>query len=342
VTPLARKLRRVLFLVPYVAKHPDGVSLVELSGLLEVPPRVLEREIAGLLTVGVPQGDPGDFLDLCVEGRGTSARVYATHRLLRRPPRLTTAEAFALLLGASALRRTGIVSFDEALARAEQKIRALMGKAEDGNATPPSVTVDAKRKHAGTLDELSRANRDRRAVELDYASVAGQRRKKIVVEPYGLLNHSGGWYVLGKSLTHAEDRIFVFKVERILGVTRLERSFTVPPTFDLRKYAGDRLFIGGLAKVEIKLRLRGAAVKRLGSAFKNGRLERGGTMLVRFRDVPTGSLAAWVLRQGAEVEVLGPSDLAHWVQVLAARVEDAHGKQAATGTLGLAASSAKT
>ena len=47
-------------------------------------------------------------------------------------------------------------------------------------------------------------------------------------------------------------------------------------------------------------------------------------MVVRFREVPNGWLGAWVLRQGPEVEVLGPPGLAAWVREVARRVSDAH------------------
>ena len=145
------------------------------------------------------------------------------------------------------------------------------------------------------------------------------------MEPYGLLNHGGGWYVLGKSRTHREDRVFVFKLERIRSVTVLEDSFVLPADFDLRKYRGERMFITGLAPVQVTLRLRGQAARRLAPQFKRARLERGGAMVVRFRDCPNGWLAAWVLRQGPEVEVLSPPGLAAWVGELARRVSAAQG-----------------
>jgi len=56
VTRLTRKLRRVLFVIPYVAGHPEGVPLAELAAMLGSTRRELEREIASLLLVGVPGG----------------------------------------------------------------------------------------------------------------------------------------------------------------------------------------------------------------------------------------------------------------------------------------------
>ena len=326
---VVKKLRRALFVLPYVAaRGAAGVPLAEVARMFGMTAAQVAAEIRNLNNVGAPGGDISAFFDFAIEGRGPAARVTASpFRLLERPPRLTPQEAYALLLGAAALRRTGLPEFDQALARATDKIRALLRVS--GAASSPgfgeAVAIDAGRPvRDEVFGPLSRASRQRRAVELDYASLSGQRRRKIVMEPYGLLNHGGGWYVLGKSRTHREDRVFVFKLERIRSVGVLEDSFVLPADFDLRKYRGDRMFIAGLAPVQVTLRLRGKAARRLAPQFKRARLERGGAMVVRFRDCPNGWLAAWVLRQGPEVEVLSPPGLAAWVAELARRVSAAH------------------
>ena len=216
---------------------------------------------------------------------------------------------------------------DEILARATAKIRAVMGKSPD---LPGGVVIESGLPgRPEVFGPLSRGNREGRVVELDYASLSSQRRRKVLFEPYGLLNHSGGWYVLGKSRTHAENRVFAFKVERIVSATVRDERFEVPADFDLRKYRGDRLFIAGLARVEVKLRLRGAAARRLGTSFKHARREPDGTKVVRFRDCLTGWLATWVLRQGSEVEVLAPRRLAEWVAQLARQVAASHASDTA-------------
>jgi predicted DNA-binding transcriptional regulator YafY len=325
MTPLGRRLRRILFLIPYVSKHERGVPLTEIAAILGTSPRELDRELARLTMIGVPDGAPDEFIDVLVEGKGAAARVIvAPRRLLLRPPRLTASEAHALLLGAAALRRSGVPSFDEALARAEAKVRALV-RAEGDSAPEPGVTIDAAGlERADHLSTVGRASRERRQVELDYASLAGQKRRKFVVEPYSLLNHRGSWYVLGKSITHAEDRVFAFKVERILGAKMLDRAFTVPRDFDVRDYVGDQLFIAGLRPVPVRLRLRGAAAKRMAGWYRKAKRERGGTVEVQSREIVTGWLAAWVLRQGPEVEVLAPPELARRVRALALRVAESH------------------
>jgi predicted DNA-binding transcriptional regulator YafY len=314
--------------MPYVSRHEGGVLVSELAEMLGIRPREMAQEVRDLLQAGLPNGSPAEYFDICIEGRGPSARVVATpSRLLRRPPRLTPHEAYALLLGAAALRSIGLPVFDDALARAATKIRGLLTLPGSGTAQPLPVGLlleSGRPNRPDVFGVLARASRERRVVELDYVSLAGQQRKKIIVEPYGLLNHQGGWYVLGKSRSHAEERVFVFKVERIIAASPREERFVLPADFDLRNYRGERLFIAGLATVEVKLRLRGAAARRLGPLFKHARLERGGGLIVRFRDCPTGWLATWILRQGSQVQVLSPPRLAAWVGDLARRVAEGH------------------
>jgi proteasome accessory factor C len=327
MTPLSRRLRRVLFLIPYVSKHEYGVPLAELATILGTTPRELEREVGELTMVGVPEGGPHEFIDIHVQGKGNAARVFvAPRRLLLRPPRLTASQAYALLLGASALRETGIASFDDALARAEAKVRALLAQSGNGgDATAPGVVVDRKGlERTDHLDAVARASRERRQVELDYSSLAAQRRKKIVIEPYALLDHRGSWYVIGQSLGRTGGRILVFKVERILGARVLETSFTVPRDFDVRDHVGDKPFIAGLRPVPVTLRLRGAAAKRMSGWYKKAKQERGGAVVVQTKETLSGWLAAWVLRQGPEVEVVAPPELARWVRTLADRIAERH------------------
>ena len=320
-----KRLWRALYLVPYLAKHERGVRLSELAEIVGAKPRELEKELRALLMVGVPKGC--DFVNIFFAGEGASTVVSAMPcHLLNRPPRLTTQEALALLIGTEAVKATGIRTYEDAIARAARKIRTMLGQGDKDQPAGDAIILAAPSgEKRETLDSLSRACRDHRTVEMDYASVSGQRRSNIRVEPYGLLNHSGAWYVLGNSLTHKEDRIFVFKVERILDVAVLETTFTVPKDFDVNKYRGERMFISDWKPAKVTLRLRGPAADRMNDWFVRPERQRDGSIVVHFKDHITGWLAAWVLRQGEGVEVVAPVELRKWVASLARKVVEGHG-----------------
>ncbi|MBN2577109.1 MAG: WYL domain-containing protein [Deltaproteobacteria bacterium] len=331
-----KRLRRALYLVPYITKLGDkGILLSELAAMVGVTASALKKELLALFEVAVPDGT--DSLNIFIDPVGDDARVWMLPcRLLRRPPRLTTQEALALLIGAEAVKSTGFRPYDAAIERAAAKIRDVFRRQSDNDASgvspsqgkidPAFVVLAAPgTENRATMATLSRACREHRTVELDYASLSSQKRKQIRVEPYGLLNHTGCWYVLGKSLTHEENRIFVFKVERILGVKALDTTFAPPADFDIRKYQGESMFITDWKPVRVTLRLTKASAERLRGRIPEGKRERGGARLVTFKDHITGWLAAWVLRQGDGVSVVEPVELRQWVAKLAARVVEAHG-----------------
>ena len=319
-----KRLWRALYLVPYLAKHEGGVRLSELAEIVGAKPRKLEKELRALLMVGVPKGC--DFVNIFFAGEGASTVVSAMPcHLLNRPPRLTMQEALALLIGTEAVKATGIRTYEDAIARAAQKIRSMIEQGDKSQPPGNAIILAApSSKKCETIDSLSRACREHRTVEMDYASVSSQSRRTIRLEPYGLLNHSGSWYVLGHSLTHGDNRIFVFKVERILGVTVLDAIFTVPKDFDVNKYRGDRMFITDWKPAKVTLRLSGPAAIRMHDSFAKPERQRDGSLVVKFKDHITGWLAAWVVRQGEGVEVVAPMELRNWVGRLARKVIMAH------------------
>jgi predicted DNA-binding transcriptional regulator YafY len=341
-----KRLRRALYLIPYITKFgDDGILLSELAAMVGVSASALKKELLALFEVVVPNGT--DSLNIFLEGEGDDERVVMMPcRLLQRPPRLTAQEALALLIGAEAVKSTGFGPYDAAIERAAAKIREVFRRQSEDDewaeAAPTQTKIDpagivlaaAGAENRATMASLWRAWREHHTVELDYASLSSQRRKPIRMEPYGLLNHCGCWYVLGKSLTHAENRIFIFKVERILGVKLLAATFIPPKDFDIHKYQGRSMFITDMKPTRVTLRLSKTAAERLRGRMPEGKRERGGSSLVTFRDHITGWLATWVLRQGEGVAVVEPAELRKWVADLARRVAEANGQNLGSGTNG--------
>jgi predicted DNA-binding transcriptional regulator YafY len=68
MTALGRRIRRLLFLIPYVSKHENGMPLAEVATFVGVSVRELEKELDQLTMVGVPGGGPDEFIDILVEG----------------------------------------------------------------------------------------------------------------------------------------------------------------------------------------------------------------------------------------------------------------------------------
>src|SRR5919198_1448621 len=80
---------------------------------------------------------------------------------------------------------------------------------------------------AGRLSKLEVAISKQPPVKFTYWSIARDETRERTVDPYALLPHEGGWYVIGRD--HVVDDIRTFRVSRIRGdiryATRLERDF---------------------------------------------------------------------------------------------------------------------
>jgi predicted DNA-binding transcriptional regulator YafY len=76
---------------------------------------------------------------------------------------------------------------------------------------------------------LAEAVRDRRPVAISSTS-ASKRRSERTVHPYGIVAHSGRWYVTGADLASGETR--TFRLDRIMTVELQAGTFDLPEGFD--------------------------------------------------------------------------------------------------------------
>jgi proteasome accessory factor C len=316
------RVRRLLFLVPFVAAREEGVPLEELALRLCVPEDELLAEIDLLCQVGPPAGDPSDFLLLSVE----DGRVFVDlPQKLVRPPRLSAQEAFALLLGAQALRGSGISHHEDALSRAEAKIRRALGSTQaPALARIESDIVLGHGDAAGlaVVPELSRAARARRAVDIEYYSAGRGESKRRGVDPYGLVNHLGSWYLVGRC--HINDEPRVFKCERIALVELRPEKFSLPQDFSLERFQRDRLRLPTARGGRVKLRFVGEAA-RSAARWEGAHKVAGGAVEVSLEMAPNEWLLGWVLGFGGEATVTEPADFRAAVRDRLRAIASEHG-----------------
>ena len=321
------RLRRLLFMVPYVARHPDGVPRSELARVLGVDEATMERDLKMLEMVGPPSGDPGEFIDIYCD-EDDCVRVDLAQGLTR-PPRLTVPEAFALLAGARALRGSGIEPYEQAIERAAAKIRAALAEQQSLDDHEQRIFIEGQ-DPAGqrVLPALAAAIRGQATVEIDYYSAGsgvGSRRR---VDPYALIQHLGWWYLLGRCHVHGEERLF--KCGRILDCAETEERFELPADLDLERYRRDSLLIDPPEVYHVVLRLRGRAAELL-AGWENGRRLDDGRLEIELDNPGLEWLCGWVLHLGPEVEVVAPEELRQRVRERAARIAAAHAPIAPAG-----------
>lgn len=214
---------RVLAMLELLQAHPR-LRVAELARRLEVDERTVRRYAARLADLGVP----------VVADRGR----YGGYRLMpgyKLPPlMLDDDEALAVVLGLLAGRRLGMPGppAESALAKIgrvlpdslRERVRAL---AETLEFTLPGRTGTAP--GTPSVLALAAAVRERTRVRVTHLSRQGDARER-EVDPYGIVFHSGRWYLTGHD--HASGEVRTFRVDRITDVTALAGHFAVPADAD--------------------------------------------------------------------------------------------------------------
>jgi proteasome accessory factor C len=284
------RLRRLLFVVPYVARH-RGVTVDALARQLGVSREELLRDLELLTMVGRPPFQPDDFIDLHVE----NDQIWVDlDQRFSKPPRLTGPEAAALAAAAELLRPGAQTALASALGKLERILPTSAKKMyrELGSA------VNARSLAPEALGILTRAVEERHELEFDYAargSTAAERRR---VEPVEVFNHRGQWYLYGWDLTRGSERLF--RLDRMTDIRRTDRTFSprsMPPARvpDPAERGSVRVRFTAQAAPYLRERFGGEARE-----LTDGGVEVKVAGEERW-------LIQWVLSFGGEAEVLEPA-----------------------------------
>ncbi|WP_061298312.1 helix-turn-helix transcriptional regulator [Herbidospora cretacea] len=202
-------------------------TVAELADRLGVEGRTVRRYVEQLVDLDVPVES--------VRGRYGGYRLSPGYRL--PPLMLSDDEAVAVLLGLVAGRRAGLTTAERTAGEtASAKIRRVLPKHVARRLDTllealaftdrPGVfdTPDAE-----TLLTVADAVRHRRPLSIRYTDRDGRRSER-TLHAYGIVAHSGRWYVTGRDDRIGEDR--TFRLDRITDARTLPGSFEPPPDPD--------------------------------------------------------------------------------------------------------------
>jgi predicted DNA-binding transcriptional regulator YafY len=219
---MARPTARVLTLLELL--QSGGIRTVaELADRLKVDERTVRRYVDHLIDLDVPVES--------VRGRYGGYRLAPGYRI--PPLMLSDDEALAVLLGLIAGRRAGLLTVTgTASETATAKIRRVLPErltrrldaVLDSLAftAPPSETAAPE---SAVLLSVADAIRNHRPLSIRYTAGDGRRSAR-TLHPYGLVVHSGRWYVTGADPGIGEDR--TFRLDRIADARTLPGSFEPP------------------------------------------------------------------------------------------------------------------
>ena len=247
---MSRPTGRVLTLLELLQSGGTR-TMAELADRLGVDGRTVRRYVDHLIDLDVPVES--------VRGRYGGYRLAPGYRL--PPLMLNDDEALAVLLGLLAGRRAGLATAtDTASETAAAKIRRVLPKRlarqldtvlESLAFTTPAGEFPTP--ETGVLLAIADAVRHRRPISIRYTARDGQRSER-TVHPYGIVTHSGRWYVTGTDPGIDQDR--TFRLDRIADARTLPGSFEPPADLDpaQRVMSG---FAEAAYRHEVTLRIHG-------------------------------------------------------------------------------------
>jgi predicted DNA-binding transcriptional regulator YafY len=247
---MARPTAQVLTLLELL--QSGGVrTMAELADRLGVDGRTVRRYVDHLIDLDVPVES--------VRGRYGGYRLASGYRM--PPLMLSDDEALAVLLGLVAGRRSGLMTTtgtasDTAAAKIRRVLPERLTRKLDALLESLAFTAapgEFAAPQTGILLSIADAVRHHRPISIRYTATDGRRSER-TLHPYGLVAHSGRWYVTGADPEIGEDR--TFRLDRIVDARTLPGSFEPPAGLDPAQRV-----LAGFAKApyrhEVTLRVQG-------------------------------------------------------------------------------------
>jgi proteasome accessory factor C len=294
---IAERLPRLLALVPYLLARP-GMLIEEVAADFDVSVRQLRRDLELLWMCGLPGYGPGDLIDLSFEGDTVTVTFDAG---MRRPLRLSGAEATALVVALRALAETPGVVDAGAVCRALAKIEAAAGRAD-------GVVVGLATREEAALAAVRDALDHRRALRIRYYTASRDTVGERTVDPMRLLFVEGRSYL--EAWCRCAEGVRLFRLDRIEHVATLDEPAMPPP------HARPTDVSAGLFRAQPDQQVAVLALapdaRWVAEYYPVEELTEGegGAATVRMRYADTGWMVRLVLGLGADVTVQEPAELA--------------------------------
>ena len=300
---VSQRLNRMLTMVAYVRRHADGVPVREVADYLGCTPQDVAHDIDAVLMCGVPPYLPSDYINAGIDG-GRVFISFADH--IHRPINLTLQEALALLL---ALRSLPVrASAEDAVGPLRSKImRLLPGRGQELRRIGRRIRLGGRRSALGrTLHMLDEAIAASRVVHMEYYTASRNDMTERDLEPYGLIEHGGNWYVVGRC--RVRQRELPFRVDRIRRLETTEQTFQTPADFRLEAYRSAEMYFPTSRDVRVRIRVAPELVRWIREERPPSEIEPApdGGAFVSLSVTHAEWLLAWLIQHVELAEVVSP------------------------------------
>lgn len=288
-----------------------GKSASELAEELGCTKRTVYRDLDALQAGGFP---------IATETRDN--RSYWTVLNAGRqqvPMAFSTAELMALYFGKEMLQTYRGTVFYDAIASLISKIKAtlppgyidFLDRIQNRVGTGPAPRKDYT-PFGPMITDLNTAILDEKKIDLVYFSMSMQTESRRTIHPYRLRHVEDTLYLIG--YCELRKQVRTFAVDRIKNVSITDEDFQVPGDFDLQGFLQDSfgIFQGPPETVKIRFSPKVAGYIRERTWHKSQQLSDagdGGGVIFTATVAGIEEISHWVLRWGAEAQVLAPPAL---------------------------------
>jgi predicted DNA-binding transcriptional regulator YafY len=186
----------------------------------------------------------------------------------------------------------------------------LLDRTQEGLAVAASPAKPHE-PYRAMIDVVSQAILQRRRLDVVYRAMHGREDTRRRVAPYRLLFFEGSFYILGHCGLRQDIRVFA--LDRIQRLDLTDEAFVVPEGLNIDDFLKSSfgVFQGPPAKVKIRFArdIAGYITEKIWhpSQKLNGRPD--GSVIFEAEVAGTEEIKHWVLRWGAQAEVLAPESL---------------------------------
>ncbi|MBI5568216.1 MAG: YafY family transcriptional regulator [Chloroflexi bacterium] len=268
----------------------------DLAAIFETSKRTIYRDMQALAEAGVPI--------VSMTGQGYSL----TEGYFLPPLRFSTEEAIMLLLGSASIAHSFDEHYCSAAASASRKIEAVLPELLRAEVREVqdciTLIVDAaNEQESDLLRQLRRAILERRQVRFRYHARSREGAAQLrEVDPYGLVNFGGTWYLMGHD--HLRHDLRHFRLERMEALSLSAHHFARPVDFrvELRAPTNERpLVVRVLFDRDVARWVRESR-----NFFVVQEEDTPQGLLVTLRVREAEEIVSWLLSWGGRVRVLEP------------------------------------
>lgn len=261
--------------------------------------RTFERDKADLRDLGIPITSSSS--DAYFEDDKASTVYRIPKDAYSLPPvRFTTEEAAVLSLASRLWQQASLGS---AAARAVRKLQARGVVPE----TDSLVGIEPRIRTAEPVfDDVFKAVTMHRQIEFDYLAASTQQQRRRRVEPWGIGEKYGHWYLVGSDLDRMAER--TFRLSRMVSeVTISETTFDRPQDFDVTASLSRLDNLQAPETAVLRVRAETAQSLRLRGDVSPSGVD--GWDEIRFDYADTEVMADDIASYGPHVQVLAPPQL---------------------------------